>query len=344
MKFSHLFLVFGLVATLSSSGCGGGGGGGNPIGPPTTPVTISGSVHLPETNAAFTAALRATAADQIDYANLTIEVDGVDGTKTALKGTGSATFTLTVQTLTGTALQLSVRNRAGTRLLARRLEGLTQGATRSSVTVDATSTAIVGLIAANASFTVRDLEAQVGRPEFLTLVQAFLAFLKDQTTGSPLDHTTVQTALQTAKSAFRPGEAEITAAYLAMKTALENANLTDEKRLNAFMDNISPDFRDIAGTSSYDDLRTTTASRLDRYTINAYTFTPTGFSYKATDTIEVTTDTYIDVTRKPGKTGGVSGAKIPVTPIPKITWKWSTEQNRWLILQGLPYKQSEINI
>ncbi|RCK80806.1 MAG: hypothetical protein OZSIB_2694 [Candidatus Ozemobacter sibiricus] len=329
-----------------ATGCGGGGGGGgggNPTGSTTNPVTVNGIVQLPETNAALTA-LRAAAADQIDYANLTIEVDGVDGTKTALQGIGSAAFRLTIQTLTRSTLQLSVRNRAGTRLLARQLEGLAQGETRQGVTVDATSTAIVGLIAANASFTARDLEAQVARPEFLTVVQAFLAFLKDQTSGSPLDHTTVQNAIQTAKAAFRPGEAEIKAAYAAMKAALENANLTDEQRLNAFMDNISPDFKDIAGTPSYEDLRTTTASRLDRYTINAYTFTPTGFTYLATDTIKVTTDTYIDVTRKPGKEGGVSGAKIPVSPTPEITWKWSATQNRWLIQQGLPYKPSEINI
>ncbi|OIP21333.1 hypothetical protein AUK22_11800 [bacterium CG2_30_54_10] len=342
---SFVFIM--LLGALAFAGCGGGGGGGGDGSPAGSnapaQLTINGDVTASELNDGLLPAssILAKAGDQIDFGVLTIQVEGDDATKTALSGTGKATFKLAVTTLSNTALKLVVKNKAGNVLLARALYGLALGDTKAT-TLDATSTAIVTLMTANAGYSASELEAQVSLPGFQTLVAALRAAWKNSTSGSPLDDAAVKAAAAGLQVGVQGGESQIKQAYADMKAALENNSLTDAERLNAFMGFISKDFKDIAGTPSYDDLRSVTESRLQRYTINTYSFTGAELSYTATDTIELTTNTYIDVTRKPGATGGVSGVKITVTPTPKIIWKFNG--TKWLIQQGLPYKQSEIKI
>ncbi|NLI76013.1 MAG: hypothetical protein GX442_06165 [Candidatus Riflebacteria bacterium] len=332
-----------LVSAIVLTGCGGGGGGDSPAptGPTTTPVTLNGTVTAPEINDGLLGSTRGAAAGAIDFSKLTIQAEGY-GSEKALSGIGAATFTLTIDTLTGTTTRLLVRNRAGTLLMARRLEGLTQGLTKDGVTVDATSTAIVALMGADSRFSLADLEAQATQATFQAFMASLTAFLKDATSGSPLDDTGLKAQATTAGSQLRPGQSEITAAYESLRKALEDTTLADETRLQTFMAAISPDFLDMAGTPSYADLESVTRSRFDRYTINAYSFTATAFTWQASDTIKVTTEMKITVTLKPGKTGSFTSATVPKTS--DVIWKWSPTAAKWLIQQGLPYKTDDLNI
>ncbi len=333
-----------LVSAIALTGCGGGGGGGgspSPTGATTSPVTLNGTVTAPEVNDGLLGSTRGAAAGAIDFSKLTIQAEGY-GSEKALSGIGAATFSLTIDTLTGTTTRLLVRNKAGTLLLARRLEGLTQGVTKDGLTVDATSTAIVALMGADPRFTAADVEYQAALPAFQAFLASITAFLKNAASGSPLDDTGLKAQATAAGTQLRPGQAEITATYENLRQALEDTTLNDETRLQTFMGAISPDFLDMAGTPSYADLEAVTRSRFDRYTINAYSFTATAFTWQATDTIKVTTEMKITVTLKPGKTGSFTSATVPKTS--DVIWKWSATAAKWLIQQGLPYKTDDLNI
>ena len=140
-----------------------------------------------------------------------------------------------------------------------------------------------------------------------------------------------------------PGIADITNAYSAMQTILQNNSLTEQQRVTTFMTYIGDDFKDIAGTPDQkSNLESVTLDRLQRYVINSYTFTKSTVEIVNSTTIKVTTPMFIDVTRKPGAAGAISAATVVVSPVPVITWK--RYLSGWKIYQGFPYKSSEISI
>ena len=149
-------------------------------------------------------------------------------------------------------------------------------------------------------------------------------------------------AFDTVLEANRP---TIATSYRTMQTSLaENASLTPTQRVDAFMPEISDSFVNAANTAAKTDMRTVTIDRLTRYTINKYTFIPVSHKVINANTIEVTTYMAIDVTRKPGQTGGYSQASTELVPgvnAPKITWR--NESGTWRIIKGLPYLSSEIS-
>ena len=137
------------------------------------------------------------------------------------------------------------------------------------------------------------------------------------------------------------GLAKIAAANAAMETILQNNSLSEAQRVAEFMKYIADDFKNIDGTpNTKSTLESTTLSRLQRYTINSYSFTPGTMQIVDDNTIKVPTAMVIDVTRKPGAAGSVLDANIPVDAT--ITWK--RYGSEWKIYQGLPYLQSEIGI
>jgi hypothetical protein len=137
------------------------------------------------------------------------------------------------------------------------------------------------------------------------------------------------------------GLSKVAAANTAMETILQNNSLSETQRVAEFMKYIADDFRNIDGTpNTRSTLESTTLSRLERYTINSYSFTPGTMQIVDDNTIKVPTAMVIDVTRKPGAAGSVSAANIPVDAT--ITWK--RYGSEWKIYQGLPYLQSEIGI
>ncbi|GAB4267262.1 MAG: hypothetical protein Kow0029_01660 [Candidatus Rifleibacteriota bacterium] len=154
--------------------------------------------------------------------------------------------------------------------------------------------------------------------------------------------------LDTGARVFVPGDPEegkikILAYHTQLQAILENNSISDATRTSQFMAYVADDFKDIAGNpDKKPELESMTLSRLQRYTINSYTFNPETVTIVDSNTIQVVTTMTIDVTRKPGATGSVSAAYIKVIPAPTITWKrYGTE---WKIYQGLPYKQEEIGI
>lgn len=153
--------------------------------------------------------------------------------------------------------------------------------------------------------------------------------------------------LATGGRAYLPGSPEegktkIIAYHTEMEAILENNSLSDATRTTMFMAYIAEDFKDIDGNpDKKPELQSTTLSRLERYIINKYEFTPGTATIVDANTITVVTNMLIDVTRKPGAAGSISAAYIPL-PNQVLTWKrYGTE---WKIYQGLPYKSSEIQI
>jgi hypothetical protein len=154
--------------------------------------------------------------------------------------------------------------------------------------------------------------------------------------------------LSTGAQVYVPGTPEdgkdkIIAYHAELQAILENNSLSDASRVSKFMTYIADDFKDIDGTpNTKSTLESTTLSRLERYIINSYTFSPGEVTIVDSSTIKVKTTMTISVTRKPGASGAVESAYINVIPAPELTWKrYGTE---WKIYQGLPYKSSEISI
>jgi hypothetical protein len=131
-------------------------------------------------------------------------------------------------------------------------------------------------------------------------------------------------------------------ANVIMEEVLQDNTKSSDDRIASFGVFIADDFKDIEGNANKkSELLTTTKSRLERYIINSYEFKPVDYEVIASDTIEVTTDMLIDVTRKEGAAGAVSKASIPLTN-KIVTWK--KYGSEWKLYQGLPYKSSEISI
>ncbi len=144
------------------------------------------------------------------------------------------------------------------------------------------------------------------------------------------------------KSDLKTDYPQLYNAYAAMQTALQDNNKTVAERMALFSPNIADDFVDTAGNAGKkQDLIDLTSSRLERYTVNSYSFTPGSYKVVNADTIEVTTDMFIDVTRKPGAVGAVSAASIP---LPGQTVIWKKYGSDWKIYKGIPYKSDEIGI
>ncbi len=186
------------------------------------------------------------------------------------------------------------------------------------------------------NFSVQSMVSDMENTLYLTL--------KNSADNSTLDY---RIDMKTGARVLVPGSLEdgvtkITASYKAMQTILENNSLSDSVRVSNFMAYIATDFKDIAGTPNRADLESTTLSRLQRYTINSYSFTQSTLTVVDSSTITVKTPMIVDVKLKPGAAGAITAAYIVVDPVPTITWKrYGTS---WLIYQGLPYKSSEIGI
>jgi len=123
---------------------------------------------------------------------------------------------------------------------------------------------------------------------------------------------------------------------------LDSSGALPEDRTNSFMKEIGSDFVGNSGSPAFDELKTTTASRLDRYAVNAYDFVPAEFTKIDEKTIKVSTYMYIDVVRKPGKEGAVPRYSDYVQPNPEIVWK-EYDDKVWRIVSGLPYLSSDIS-
>lgn len=332
-------LLCALVASLGLVGCGGGGGGGGTTGAGTTnPVTVTGSIAMAEVNDAQLAAVRGATGAAIDYSKFTVGV----GT-TRVNPSQLGTFTLTFGT-TSVNEVLDVQNSAGKALLRKRLAGVAAGGSFLGTTIDATSTAILQVLEQKPDLTETDLTGQGATLN--GLVQTILTWLKTNTSKATAVTTDTTIVAVAGALTFLPHEKAVRDALTAMKTAMENNNLSSTERNAAFLTYVASNFQDLSGTPNYSDLSTTTSSRFDRYTINSYSFTVKNVRYIDASTIETETAIYIDVSRKPGATGGVSAAQINVQVgggNPKLIWKLQTN-GKWQIFSGLPYKSSEISI
>lgn len=130
--------------------------------------------------------------------------------------------------------------------------------------------------------------------------------------------------------------------YTVMQTSLQDNDKNADDRIALFSPNIADDFVDTTdGANKKQELIDSTKSRLERYIVNDYKFTPKSHKVIDAETVEVVTDMLIDVTRKPGATGAVSAATVPL-PDQKVIWK--KYGSEWKIYKGIPYKSSEIGI
>ncbi|GEM_PF-5853710 len=131
-------------------------------------------------------------------------------------------------------------------------------------------------------------------------------------------------------------------AYAVMQTALQDNNKSSADRMALFSPNIADDFvntTDVANKKS--ELIEITRSRLDRYIVNSYSFTPKSYKKISDTEVHVVTDMFINVTRKPGATGAVSAAEVP---LPGQTVIWKQYGTEWKIYKGIPYTSSEVGI
>ena len=134
----------------------------------------------------------------------------------------------------------------------------------------------------------------------------------------------------------------VAASYDSLAAALPDSNgLSASDRVAKFMLEIGEDFQNKAGTLASTSLKDITLDRLDRYTINYYTFIPEKYTKIDDNTIEVTTYMSISATRKPGKEGGFDGTTV-LSPSPVVTWK-KYGDGKWRILKGLPYLSEEVS-
>ncbi|MDD3148180.1 MAG: hypothetical protein PHD82_12835 [Candidatus Riflebacteria bacterium] len=134
----------------------------------------------------------------------------------------------------------------------------------------------------------------------------------------------------------------IAASYRNMTNSLaENSSLTPTQRVDTFMPEISDSFVNASGAAAKTDVRNVTIDRLTRYTVNKYTFIPVSHKVIDANTIEVTTYMAIEVTRKPGVTGGFEKVSTILSPNPVFTW--TNEGGTWRITKGLPYLSSEVS-
>ncbi len=133
----------------------------------------------------------------------------------------------------------------------------------------------------------------------------------------------------------------VATSYVRLDTVLLENGQTAEQRVQTFIADVSSDFKNSAGTAARAKLESTTLSRLQRYTVNEYSFVPTAHKLNDDGTIDVTTAMSIKVVRKPGAEGGFSSLETTLDPSPVITWK--NEGGTWKIIKGLPYLSSEVN-
>ncbi len=133
----------------------------------------------------------------------------------------------------------------------------------------------------------------------------------------------------------------VAASYVKLDTVLLENGQTAEARVQSFIAEVSADFVNGAGTAARSELESTTLSRLQRYTINEYSFVPTAHTVNEDGTIAVTTAMSIKVAKKPGAEGGFTSLETTIVPSPVITWK--KEGDVWKIIKGLPYLSSEVN-
>lgn len=132
----------------------------------------------------------------------------------------------------------------------------------------------------------------------------------------------------------------ISAAYVTMVTDMTDNTADPVARVNSFMANISSEFKNIAGTGDkYNDLKTVTQSRLERYNFNKYALTPTSHTVIDANTVKVTTTMLVNVALKDGKTGNApQNTDIYLNDV-SITWV--NDAGTWKIYQGLPYTSDE---
>ncbi|KAF1079841.1 MAG: hypothetical protein GQF41_3739 [Candidatus Rifleibacterium amylolyticum] len=132
----------------------------------------------------------------------------------------------------------------------------------------------------------------------------------------------------------------IAASYDTVETNMLDNDGDVTTRINNFMANISAEFKNIAGDANkFNELKSVTKSRLERYDFNKYTMTPTSHTVVDNNTVKVVTTIVVNVELKPGAVGNApENTDIYLENI-SITWK--NESGTWRIVQGLPYTSSE---
>ncbi|EKD82753.1 MAG: hypothetical protein ACD_39C01117G0002 [uncultured bacterium] len=131
----------------------------------------------------------------------------------------------------------------------------------------------------------------------------------------------------------------IAASYNTMQTNMLDNTGDTTVRVNAFMAHVSNEFKNIAGAAKFNDLRTVTLSRLDRYSFNSYSMTPISHTVVDDNTVNVVTTILVNVALKPGEAGNApENTDIYLENI-SITWK--NEAGTWRLYQGLPYTSDE---
>ncbi len=120
-----------------------------------------------------------------------------------------------------------------------------------------------------------------------------------------------------------------------MQAAMKDNASDPTVRTNTVMSYVANEFVDNAGTPSYNELKSTTKSRLERYTVEEY-LPIIGGSVKVEEgLISVTTSIVLRVTLKPGAVG--TGGTTSVTMTSDVYWKKT--DGVWKIVKGLPYKR-----
>lgn len=342
-------LILVLCCVMAILGCGGGGGGGGSFVSANTTqnTTISGNIVLPsEINNALLGSVKANTA--IDYTKLKVEIASAGQTIKSVSVQSNGTYQITVEQVLKSHFELYVLNPSNNKLMACLLEDVEPGKFISNVTINDESTAILAIIneynkdkPIENHLRTKDVKAQIAKIN--QVITALRNFYKNQTSGSPLFDNSIRNEINNIKSQLIPGISQIIASYNKIKQELEDNNLDVQTRLYKFMNYISLNFKDLNGNNAYDELRNLTEGRLDRYIINEYKFDPMSFEYVNQNQIKVVTNMFIKVTRKPGKEGGFAQAEVPLQN-KDVYWEYDSNQNKWLIIKGLPYKQGEINI
>ncbi|GEM_PF-2829049 len=340
MHSKSLFSLLAIAALTLSLGCGGGGGGGSSV-PTKTDTVISGSIAAPNgTNGGLLTSIRALAGDGFDYSNLTVTVSG---TNISVHPNPDGTFSVTLTSLTGTTVDLIVKNSAGKTIMGQRIFNVFLGEDKAPAPINATTTALMRIALANPSYDEAELDWLSSKDNgFYAVVSQFLAKLTD---GTINNFQTENINMGTLTVIQNPATADIRNAYEDMADIMKNNNLSADSRIAQFMSYFSTNFRDTSGVLSYNDLLSSTRSRFERYTVNGYSLAIRSVKYSGDlNTIDVETRMYGDLSKKPGADGSISQATGYITKSsdgsnPVITWKY--ENGTWKIIKGFPFRSSE---
>jgi len=338
MRSKSLLSLLAIAALTLSLGCGGGGGGGSST-PIKTDTVIRGSIAAAGTNPGLLTSARAAVGDGIDYSNLTV---AITGTSISVHPNADGTFSVTLTSLTGTTVDLIVKNSAGKTIMGQRIFNVYLGEDKNPSAINATTTALLRIALDNPTYGEAELDWLSKDNGFTAVLSQFLTILGNGTLGN---FQTDSIVMNTLPAIPNPATAVIRDAYANMSEIMKNNNLSANSRIAQFMTYFSTNFRDTNGTLSYNDLMSSTQSRFERYTVNGYALNIRSVKYSGDlNTIDVETQMYGNLSKKPGADGSVSQATGYITKSsdgsnPVITWK--NENGTWRIIKGFPFRSSE---